>query len=51
VVGELDRIDEIDIESEQLQREYGSFVTNVATYYVALNAQHSTATVDASHAK
>jgi hypothetical protein len=37
VVGELDRVDWIDLDSMRLEREDGTFVAYIAMYYVGLD--------------
>jgi hypothetical protein len=49
VIGELYGVDKVDVETQQLQREYCSFVADITTDDMALDAEHPTATFDASH--
>ena len=41
VRGELDRIDEVDVETVQLEREHGAPVAHISGDDVALNREHS----------
>ena len=39
MVGKLDRVDEVDLEAQQLQWEDGRSVSDVSVSHVALNAE------------
>ncbi len=41
MIGKLDRVDGIDIESQQLQRKCGALISYITVHHMALNGQHT----------